>query len=358
MNNHVQQFQSAILESFPVAIVTMDHKLKITSFNAKAVELTGLSADEVIGKTCSSVLNSSRCSYACPLETDSEIDEKTGLEAEIINRYGEHIPVRIGTASLKDGHGKRIGHLEIIEDISREKELERERANFQYMIIHDMKSPLIAMLGLAERLQQHHGEMNKEKLERYLESIHEAGEQLETQITEFLEYCRQATGKLQLNIQDTDVSKILDKLVERHRDRAEKENIALRTDSRARSTIKGDKKHLQRVFENLLDNAIKFSEAGSEITLRTRETDQEIIIQVRDRGVGIPAEEIPYIFDAFHQAKSKKGLSGHGLGLAAVRTIVREHGGRVSVKSNRDKGTVFTVRLPKESNDVDDTEKT
>ena len=67
------------------------------------------------------------------------------------------------------------------------------------MVIHDMKSPLIAMLGLAKRLKEHHGEMNDEKLEKYLHSIQAAGEQLEEQVLEFLDFCRQATGRLQLN---------------------------------------------------------------------------------------------------------------------------------------------------------------
>lgn len=349
MKESVRQFQTAILESFPVAIVTMDLRLKVTSFNAKAEELTGLTADEAIGMPCHDVLNSSRCSGACPMNGDLNHLDKTGLEAEIINRYGEHIPVRIGSATLKNEKGEPFGYLEIIEDISREKELEREKANFQFMVVHDMKSPLVALLGLATRLQAHHDELDRDKLEKYLESIHEAGEQLEAQITDFLEYCRQATGKLTLNLEETDVPQILDKLIERHRERAEEKDITLRTKYKTKSSIMADPKHLQRVFENLLDNAIKFSHAGNEILLRTKETERELIVQVRDEGVGIPAKEMPYIFDAFHQAKTKQS-GGHGLGLAVVKAIVREHGGRVSVKSMPDKGTLFTVRLPKKNN--------
>lgn len=350
MKNQLQHFQSAILESFPVAIVTLDLKLNITSFNAKAEELTGLTSDEVIGHPCHEILNSSRCSYACPLEPDSKIDELTGLEAEIVNCYGEHIPVRIGTANMKNAKGDHIGYLEIIEDVSREKELEREKANFQFMVVHDMKSPLIAMLGLAERLQEHHGKMDNKKLEHYLEAIHEAGEQLEVQIMEFLEYCRQATGKLTLKIEDTDVPKMIDKLIDRHREHAAEKKITLKARHKATGSIKADPKHLQRVFENLLDNAIKFSATGNEVTLRTKETNRELIVQIRDHGIGIPAEEMPYIFDAFHQAKTKEQSGGHGLGLAVVKTIVREHGGRVSVKSGPETGTLFTVRLPKTNN--------
>ncbi|MDW7771992.1 MAG: PAS domain-containing sensor histidine kinase [Desulfobulbaceae bacterium] len=345
ITEYMLHFQSAILESFPVAVVTLDLQMNVTSFNVKAEELTGLTNDEVIGRSCHDVLNSSRCSYACPIITDLTATEKTGLEAEIINRYGEHIPVRIGIATLKDKNDESLGYLEIIEDISREKELEREKANFQFMVVHDMKSPLIALLGLAKRLQEHHQELDRKKLEQYLASIHEAGEQLESQITYFLEYCRQATGKFKLNIEETDIAEILNKLIARHRERAAEKGITLKTRFKAAGTIMADPKLLQGVFENLLDNAIKFSKNGSKILLQTKETEREVIIQVQDHGIGIPAEEMPFIFDAFHQAKTNRRSGGHGLGLAVVRAIVREHNGRVSVKSSPQKGTIFTVRL-------------
>ena len=109
--------------------------------------------------------------------------------------------------------------------------------------------------------------------------------------------------------------------------------------------IRADSIQLQRVFENLLDNAIKFANSHGEIVINSRETSNEVIIQVRDNGPGIADDDLPYIFDAFHQSKSSD--TGHGLGLAAVKAIVQEHGGRVAVQSTPGKGSVFTVRLPK-----------
>lgn len=348
VKNKLQQLKNDILDSFPVATVTMDLDLNITSFNKKAEELTGWSASRAIGSPCYQILQSSRCSAGdCPLHFVPGAREKTGLEAEIINQYGEHIPVRIGSAPLENEHGELVGHFEIIEDISKEKELEREKMNFQFMVIHDMKSPLIAMLGLAKRLQEHHGEMNDEKLEKYLLSIQAAGEQLEEQVVEFLEFCRQATGRLKLHFVETSIPDILEQLIERHSQRAAEKNISLTIKHGTSVRITGDPHHLQRVFENLLDNAIKFSNPGNKITLKTKEKAREIIIQVKDNGPGIAAEELPYIFDAFHRAKSTEDSSGHGLGLSAVKAIVRGHRGRVSVESKPGKGSVFTVRLPK-----------
>ena len=90
---------------------------------------------------------------------------------------------------------------------------------------------------------------------------------------------------------------------------------------------------------------IKFIQQNGRIAIKIKDTDREVIVQFSDNGPGINSGDLPYIFDAFHQSKSSS--SGHGLGLSAVKAIVQEHGGRVSVKSSLGEGSIFTVRLPK-----------
>ncbi len=345
-DNKTPHFRNLILDSIPVAMVTMDADFTITSFNNLAEHLTGFSATEAIGKPCCEILHSSKCDSECPLQTVQEYGQSTtGLEAEFINRFHEHIPVRIGTAAVENDDGCFIGYLEVIEDISREKSLEREKNNFQFMVAHDMKSPLIAIQGLIRRIREHHEEMSAEKREQYFRIISEAGEQLEAQVMEFLEYSRQATHKVKINLEHGDLPEIIDTIILRHQAQAAEKKLTIRSEHDSIPSVKIDSKQLQRVFENLLDNSIKFAHRPGEILISTRETDKEVIIQVKDSGPGISVDDLPYLFDAFHQSQSSS--TGHGLGLAAVKAIVQEHGGRVAVKSDPDKGSVFTVRLPK-----------
>jgi PAS domain S-box-containing protein len=344
-----QQSRHFILDSIPVAIVTMDFDFKITSFNRRAEELTGYSASEAIKRPCYEILQSSRCEKDCPLQmVQSSVDSATGLEAQFFNRFGEQIPVRIGVAAIENEDKSFVGYLEVIENISRQKRMEREKNNFISMVAHDMKSPLTAIGGLIRRLQKEQACKNDEKLLEYLKVISDADERLVSLVQEFLEYSRLESGQLKLTLSETDIVNVLQKTIDAYRPRAEEEKIRLFCDWHSPVPIKVDAERLRRVFTNLLDNALKYSSENGEVTIRVRETEHEIVISIQDQGRGIDPEELPYIFDAFHRAESKNESSGHGLGLAVVKSIIHQHGGRVSVESMPGKGAIFKVRLPKQ----------
>lgn len=218
------------------------------------------------------------------------------------------------------------------------------------MVAHDMKSPLVAIGGLIRRLQKEQTCRSDEKVQKYLQVIGDAGERLESLVREFLEYSRLESGQLKLKLGETAVVELLQKTIEAYRPQAEEQQIKLSCDCHPPALIKVDADRLRRVFTNLLDNAIKYTAEKGDVTIRVRETEEEIVIHFKDKGGGIAPEELPYIFDAFHRAESQKKSGGHGLGLAAVKAIIQGHGGRVSVNSKPGKGSVFTVHLPKQLN--------
>ncbi|NOR25664.1 MAG: PAS domain S-box protein [Desulforhopalus sp.] len=343
------QLNRFILDSIPVAIVTMDYDFKITSFNKRAEQLTGYLADEAVGRPCYEIVNGSRCGEDCPLQTVRNAGESpSGLEAEIVNRHGEHISIRIGAASILNEDKSFVGYLEVIEDISRQKRREREKNNFISTIAHDMKSPLVGISGLIKRLKKEQICETNEKLREYLRVMDEAEERLESMVNDFLEYSHLESGQIKLDLDEIDIQQILEQVAEMHQLRAEGKNIILSFDCHSLGAIEADANRLHRVFTNIVDNAIKYSPQQSEIAIRVSETDKEIVICFQDQGWGINPEQMPYIFDAFYRAESEEEVNGHGLGLAASRAIIRQHGGRISVESRPGKGSVFTVRLPKQ----------
>ncbi len=208
-----------------------------------------------------------------------------------------------------------------------------------------MKSPLIAILGFTKLIREQYDDMPNKKLEAFLKTIKDSGEQLESQVLEFLEYARQTTDKIKLKLEYVDLPNIVNQLVLRYQQQSAGKKITIRKEYDISGPIKIDKNQILRVFENLLGNAIKFIFRHGEIVISIKETSREAVIQFIDNGPGIDTDDLPYVFDAFHQSESSN--KGHGLGLAAVKAIVQEHRGRVSVRSNPEEKTVFTVRIPK-----------
>jgi len=122
-------------------------------------------------------------------------------------------------------------------------------------------------------------------------------------------------------------------------------NVSLELLEKDLSVITADKDMINRVIANLLDNAIKYTEVGGAVTVRIADRDRYIMVQVGDTGPGIPAEYIPFLFDAFYRANGEQ--RGSGLGLAIAKTIVEAHGGNIWVDSAQDKGSTFSFTLPK-----------
>jgi len=215
------------------------------------------------------------------------------------------------------------------------------------MVAHDMKSPMVIMGGFIGRLQKEPICKNDNKIWKYLQVIGDAEYKLESLVHEFLEYSRLEGDHLNLRRDDIDLADILKQVIESHRQTIEEQEVDLQFYCQVQDPVNADAEYLNRVLTNLLSNALKYSPRKGKIIINARETDHEIIIRFQDLGEGIEPEDLPYIFDAFYRGVSKNEKSGHGLGLASVKSIVRQHGGRITAESTPGKGSVFTVRLPR-----------
>ena len=255
--------------------------------------------------------------------------------------------MRMNIAALFDENGELMGGVESFQDISALKILERERNNLISTFAHDMKSSLTIIGGFVLRLLNKADTLDDQKEHRYLEIIRDESGKLEMLISDFLEFARLQTGKLKLNLSATSLDKELMELCEAYQPKVSSAGLTLKLENEnALPPIHGDPRQLRRVFTNLLDNAVKFSSKGGNVIVSTTTDASEIRISVKDQGMGISADELPFIFDAFHRGKAGEKVKGFGLGLAAVKAIVEAHGGRVLVDSEMGKGSTFTVVLP------------
>ena len=346
---HDLTFYKFVMESLPVAVMTVDPELRITGFNSSAEEITGYSKEETLGRYCNQILRSELCKISCPLKTILNHREPiVRTESTICNKFGETVPIRQHAAGLLNDDGTLIGGLEAFVDISHSKALEREKANLISMFAHDMRSPLISIQGFVLRLLQNAVEINEEKRKKYLKIIKLEASKLESLIDGFLEYSRLQTGKLNFNFAATSLDKELIEIYETYQVKGSPKGIQFELrNMEPLPVVDADSKYLQRAFSNLLDNAFKYSREKGLITINTQHTDQYIMVKVADRGTGIDSKDLPYIFDPFYQGCGEKRGKGYGLGLAIVKAIVEGHGGRIFVESELGKGSVFTVVLPK-----------
>jgi len=343
-------FYSFIIDSLPVGIFTVNPEMKVTSFNPWAEKITGYAEKEVLGRYCGQILQGGMCKLNCPLKT--AIDRQhpvVRLDTTIRTKYGQTIPVRMNTAALLDKSGTLMGAVEAFQDISRLKALERENDNLISMFAHDMKSSLTVIGGFVLRLLKKSAQIDKDKQRKYLNVIKSESGKLESLVNDFLEFSRLKTGRLKLNCSSLSLDKELMEITDSYQLKASQAglNLVLENDTEL-PVIRGDTTQLRRVFTNLLDNAIKFSKKKGTITLSTLETPEDIVVKVKDEGIGISPDELPYIFDTFHRGRNTENKEGFGLGLASVKAIVEGHGGRVLVESRLGEGSIFTVMLPKE----------
>lgn len=240
--------------------------------------------------------------------------------------------------------------LVVAERAAREDILRASRVKDEFLatLSHELRTPLTAILGWSRVLMQKQDD--PETLARGVEAIARNASAQARLIEDLLDMSRIMSGKVRLDVQPTDVAGVVEAAVDAVRPSADAKGLRLRVmlDPRA-GPVSGDPNRLQQVVWNLLSNAVKFTPRGGAIDVMLERVDSHLEISVRDSGIGIAAEFLPYVFDRFRQADSTSTRShgGLGLGLAIVEQLVELHGGRVRVSSaGRDCGSCFVVELP------------
>jgi PAS domain S-box-containing protein len=349
-NGHELNFYGFIINSLPIAVVTVNSEFKITGFNPWAEQLTGYSEKEAMGHYCGDILQGGMCKINCPLRAVIRKHQTViRMDTDITDRSGKTIPVRMNTAGLFDDEGRLLGGLEAFQDISHLKALEREKANLISMFAHDIKSSLTIIGGFVLRLIKKRSSLDEEKKIKYLDIMKNETGKLSFLVNDFLEFSRLQTGRLKLAFSATSLDKELKELFYAYQVNAKQAGINLRLeDEEELPIIEADANRLRRVFTNLLDNALKFSKNEGTITISTDQTEKDIVVRVKDEGIGIDSKDLPYIFESFNRGKGAEKKEGFGLGLATVKAIVEAHGGQVLVESELGKGSEFKVVLPKE----------
>ena len=347
-----KELLSVTFSSIGEGIVVVDPEKRILLFNEVAEQMAGwefeLVQDKPLDNLFRTVHEKTKEEVECPVDSvlrSGEI-ERGGNSDVLVAMDGSERPIsRIAAPVRLDGN--IVGVAMVFRDVSREREIERMKEDFISSISHELRTPLTSIVAYTETIQQDPG-MPGHTRQQFLGVIEEEGRRLAELIEGLLEISRLESGAIRILREPVDMAVVVRRVSRTLQPLAEAKNIRLEVEmDELVPELSGDEGKLLSVVTNLVNNAIKFTPEAGEVSVSMHTESEEVVIRVSDTGMGIPKQSLSRVFDPFYRVpSSSERIQGTGLGLAIVARIVALHNGRVSVESELNKGTIFSVHLP------------
>jgi len=343
--NELKNMKYALDQSSIVAIT--DRSGMIQYVNDKFLEISKYSRDELIGKT-HRVINSKHHPKEYMENIWKTILSGKVWRGEIKNRAkdGSHYWVDTTITPLIDEYGKPKQFIAIRNDITKRKELERQKDDFIGIASHELKTPLTSLKGYLQLMQRQTGKYNDEKANLFMAKMERQIDRLSLLIQDLLDVTRIEAGKLSYQHETFDFNVLLREIVDTMQYTTDKHVI--RQEGKAEHPVYGDKDRIGQVLVNLLSNAIKYSPHAEKIDVAVSSNGRNMRVCVKDSGVGIPKENQYRVFDRFYRVAGVKERTypGLGLGLYISAEIITRHKGKIWFESEPGKGSSFCFTLP------------
>jgi PAS domain S-box-containing protein len=358
-----ERIRLLVSEVTDYAILMLDPNGHIVSWNAGAERIKGYQAQEIIGQHFSRFyptddVASGKPAYELEIASAQGRFEEEGWR---VRKDGSRFWANVVITALRDPIGRLRGFGKVTRDITERKRAqelllrakeEAERGSkfkdqFLSTMSHELRTPLNAVLGFSDLLaDERYGPLN-DRQQRYVSHIHTGGKHLLKLISDILDLSKIEAGRMELTREDVTVASAFTEVISALYPLAEKKSQALLQEVDANLHVDADSMRFKQVLTNLVGNAIKFTQEGGRIQLAARQVDNQVRVEVRDNGPGIPPEQQQRIFEAFFRLKeTSSATEGTGLGLTITARLVELHGGKLGIESRPGEGACFYFSLP------------
>jgi PAS domain S-box-containing protein len=344
----IQKATQATVDAFPNPVLVLDARGHI--------EMANPAANCILGVSPETNVESSVVAWEPPSELRQPLHEAMerqqayvpeGFDRVISRQHGDQNRVFLPRLfPIRDSAGATLGVAVLLEDVTRFRLLDEVKSNLVATVSHELKTPLTSIrLAVHLLLEETVGPLTPKQLELVIDARDNA-ERLLAMINNLLDLARHERGA-GLDVAMTSPAALLRAAADANRPRADDKGVELGINvAPGLPLVSVDSVRMGNALQNLVDNALAFTERGGRVTLSATADDGPVTLSVTDTGIGIPEEHLPHVFDRFFRVPGQSRAGGTGLGLAIVREVVAAHGGTVSCVSRVGKGTEFRISLP------------
>lgn len=334
---------TALMDRLIIGVVLLDDKQQIQMMNPAVQQILDTD-DELLGHSFLEMAKS----YGLVQIIQQTYQRRMNQNAEVYIYYPKERILDVNTILLPDTDGTQV--IVLMYDITEIRRLEKVRSDFVTNASHELRTPVTALKGFAEVLLD--GAMEDPELtKQFLEIIQKESRRLEILVNDILELSRAEQKQVTMQKETLVLNEVVKDCFELIQSQAEEKNIRLRVFSNVAEEIMmyGEKSRVEQVLNNLIFNAVNYTDRNGKVSVMLDQTDKDVVIHVVDTGIGIPEDELNRIFERFYRVDKARSRNsgGTGLGLSIVRNLVEKLNGTIEVKSTLGLGTTFTVRFPR-----------
>lgn len=336
---------NSILSYMTDGVLATNRRGQITMINDMAKKQLGVQKEDVLNKSILELLK-----IEDEYELRDLITQIPELTIDSQNVNGEYLSLRVRFALVRRESGFISGLVAVLHDTTEQEKEERERRLFVSNVSHELRTPLTSVKSYLEALDE--GALYDPVAPDFIKVSLDETNRMMRMVTDLLHLSRIDNASTQLDVELINFTAFITFILNRFdkmRSQDDEKKYELVRDYPINSVwIEIDTDKMTQVIDNILNNAIKYSPDGGKITVSMKTTDDQMILSIKDQGLGIPKQDLPKIFDRFYRVDRARSRAqgGTGLGLAIAKEIIKQHNGFIWAKSEYGKGSTFTIVLP------------